>query len=202
VGNSILQYKRNTFKWSTAEILTRRLEGTYEIYCYCFGCFSQRSKKFNYSIFIKLRRKWKRPARHERSILNVICNVGDLIAVMKTQVFWDFIPCILVTNLRSFEGTTILRILSLSKWRYVNIKHIGCKIQRYKNHSGYFGVEDIYIYIYIFVYLCVCVCVCVCLCMCINSHTELSYIFRQWASNPLSVKENAQSCYMLQFFTE
>ena len=108
-----------------------------------------------------------------------------LIAVIKTRVSWDFMSCILVKSPRSLEGTTILRILSLSKWEYVNLKHFGCNIQRYKKPLGILWCR-IYIYIYIYIYIFVCLYVC--LCMCINSHTELSYIFRRWASNPLSVK--------------
>jgi len=57
--------------------LTRRLEGIYEVYCNCSGFFSQTSKNFNYSRFIKSRLRWKRPARHKKSILNVIYEVGD-----------------------------------------------------------------------------------------------------------------------------
>jgi hypothetical protein len=117
--------------------------------------------------------------------------VETLIAAMKTHVFWVFMPCILVNNPRRFEGTTILRSLSLSKWGYLNLKHFGCKTRRYKNHLEYSGVDCmcvcIHIYIYTRIYM--------------NSYTELSYILRRWALNPLSVKENPQSCYMLHFFS-
>jgi hypothetical protein len=97
-----LQYKRNTFQYSTAEILTRCLGLIFEVQCNNFGCFSETSKNVIYSRFIKSRR------RYDKRILRVICEVGDFDFGDKDSSVLGFMPCIIVNTPQHFEVTTIL----------------------------------------------------------------------------------------------
>jgi hypothetical protein len=149
------------FQYSTAEILARCLGLIFEVQCNYFGCFSETSKNFIYSRFIKSKR------RYGKRILRVICEVGDFDFGDKDSSVLGFMPCILVNTPQRFEVTKILWSFgSLWKWRniwgYLKLKHFGCKTRRYKNHLGdlvYIGY--IYIHTYMYIYVCVCVCVCI-----------------------------------------
>ena len=124
--------------------LTRRLGGNYEVQCNCSGCFSQTSSRF-----IKSRRRWKRPARYEKSILNVICNVADFDCGAEDSSVLG-----LYAVYTGKQYPTFRRNYNPSKLKPVEVVILesGCKTRRYKNHLGYSGVDGIYIYIYIYIY--------------------------------------------------
>ena len=117
------------------------------------------ARTFNYSRFIKSRRRWKRPARHGKGMLNVICEVGDFDCGAEDSSVLG-----LYALYTGKQYPTFRRHCNPSKLKPVEVGILESyvfqfKTRRNKNNLRYSGVDSMYIYIYIYIYIYTRVCV-------------------------------------------